>query len=80
MLDTGLICPIRSPCDEALIRTPSPRLPATVVPLASRPISLPWTVTFEAVSVTPALPAFTSASDSRVDPSEPAANLSPLVP
>ena len=59
---------------------PSPLLPATVLPLAIRPMSLPWTVTFEATSVTPALPAFTSASDWRLEPSEPELNRSPFVP
>ncbi len=43
-------------------------------------MSLPWTVTFEAMSVTPALPARTSESDLSVDPSEPPAKRSPLVP
>ena len=36
--------------------------------------------TFEAVSVTPALPAFTSESDRSIDPSAPVAKLSPLEP
>ena len=43
-------------------------------------MSLPWTVIFEAMSVTPALPARTSASDWRLEPSEPLANRSPFEP
>ena len=52
---------------------PSPRLPATVVPLAIRPMSFPCTVMCEAASVTPAPPALTSDSDRTIDPSEPVA-------
>ncbi len=77
---TGLFWPIRSPWDEALICTPSPRLPAGVNPLASRPMSFPWTVTNGALRVTPAFPALTSESDLRIEPSEPPLNWSPWVP
>ncbi len=77
---TGSTWPIRSACDEASIRMPSPRLPATVDPLAMMPMSLPWTVMPEPTSVTPAPAARIRASDSSVDPSEPAANRRPRVP
>ena len=43
-------------------------------------MSFPSTVTPEAMRVTPAVPALTSASELRVDPSAPCANVNPLVP
>ena len=69
--------PIRSWADEAAIWTPSPRLPATVDPLAISPMKLPWTVSDDEARVTPGPPAFTSESELTVEPSDPAANRRP---
>ena len=80
MLVTGSLRPIRSPCDDALILTPSPRLPATVAPSERTPMSLPSTVTSEALIVTPELPELTSERELTVEPSAPLAKFKPLVP